>query len=185
MGGSPYDVFEGIRMQTTTISLALAVGMAALLVQQSANFKITPTKKNDTVTVQADKDKAVFVVKSPSGIGKAVIDRQQDKWPKSVIVRLHLKGLESLEAANGNVTLHAAVSVKDSKPSIRLWKDGQEKAGLDKNSPLWTPISILGVDGKPATQLPLKDGYFELQLPAAFFEGNPQTITLSWIDFYR
>ena len=34
-------------------------------------------------------------------------------------------------------------------------------------------------------ELPLKGGYFEMQLPAAFFEGNPKSITIDWIDFYR
>ena len=32
---------------------------------------------------------------------------------------------------------------------------------------------------------PLKDGYFEMQLSKAFFEDNPKSITLNWIDFYR
>ena len=46
-------------------------------------------------------------------------------------------------------------------------------------------IRMVGGDGKPATAIPLKDGYFEMPLPTAFFEGNPKAITLSWIDFYR
>ena len=37
----------------------------------------------------------------------------------------------------------------------------------------------------PTTTIPLMDGYFEMQLPRAFLEGNPKTITVSWIDFYR
>jgi hypothetical protein len=66
-----------------------------------------------------------------------------------------------------------------------LWKDGKEDAPLDEKSPLWTDIRIVGGDGKPARALPLKDGYFEVVLPKAFFEGNPKSITLNWIDFYR
>ena len=46
-------------------------------------------------------------------------------------------------------------------------------------------IRIVGGDGRPAQELPLKDGYFEMTLPRAFFEGNPKSITLNWIDFYR
>jgi hypothetical protein len=44
---------------------------------------------------------------------------------------------------------------------------------------------MVGSDGKPAKTIQLKDGYFELQLPNAFFGGNPKSITLNWIDFYR
>jgi hypothetical protein len=44
----------------------------------------------------------------------------------------------------------------------------------------------MGFSPSPAaTELPLKDGYFEVTLPRAFFEGNPKSITLNWVDFYR
>ena len=46
-------------------------------------------------------------------------------------------------------------------------------------------IRMVGSDGKPAKDIPLKDGYFEMQLSKAFFEDNPKSITLHWIDFYR
>jgi hypothetical protein len=56
---------------------------------------------------------------------------------------------------------------------------------LDEKSPFWTVSRIVGGDGKPAKELPLKDGHFEVTLPRAFFEGNLNSITLNWIDFYR
>ena len=68
---------------------------------------------------------------------------------------------------------------------VRLWKDGKEDAPLDAKSPYWMEIRIVGGDGKPAKEIPLKDGYFEMPLPKAFFEGNPKSITVNWIDFYR
>ena len=46
-------------------------------------------------------------------------------------------------------------------------------------------VRIVGGDGKPAKELPLQDGYFEVTLPRAFFDGNPKSITLNWIDFFR
>jgi hypothetical protein len=88
-------------------------------------------------------------------------------------------------AANGRVTLNAAVSVHEGETKVRLWKDGKEDAPLREKSPLWTDIRILGGDGKPARELPLKAGYFEIALPRAFFEGNPKSITLNGINFYR
>jgi hypothetical protein len=41
-----------------------------------------------------------------------------------------------------------------------------------------------GGDGKPARELPLQGGHFEVALPGAFFEGSPKAIPLHWIDFY-
>jgi hypothetical protein len=127
----------------------------------------------------------VFNVMSPFGISGAVIEREGEKWPETVVLRLHLKGLENFRASNGKVTLHAAAGIRDGKPQVRLWKDDMEVFPLNEKSPFWMDIHILTGDGKPAKEIPLKDGSFEVTLPRAFFEGNPKTITLNWIDFYR
>jgi WD40 repeat protein len=151
-----------------------------------ARFKITSKRNDDRVEVRADQDKTLFTVKSPFGISQAVIEkRQEDAWPKAVVLRLHLKGLSKLQASNGKATIDAAVSSQDGKMTVRVWKDGKEDMPLDKKNPLWMGIRIVGGDGKPARELPLKDGYFEMNLPRSFFEGNPRSITVSWIDFYR
>src|SRR5262245_6817181 len=152
---------------------------------EPARFKVTTKRKDDTVEVRAEKDKTLFIIKSPFGISQAVIEQEGEKWPDAVALRLHLKGLESFRASNGKVTLDAAVGIQEGKVKVRLWKDGKEDVPLDEKSLFWTDIRIVGGDGKPAKELPLKDGYFELALPKAFFEGNPTAITLSWIDFYR
>lgn len=46
-------------------------------------------------------------------------------------------------------------------------------------------VHIVGADGKPAKELPLKDGHFEMTLPKAFLEGQPKSLSVQWIDFYR
>jgi hypothetical protein len=86
------------------------------------------------------------------------------------------------EAGAGRDTLDASVSTRDGK--VRLWKDGKEDSPLDQKNPLWMEVRMVGGDGKSADDVPLKDGYFEMQPPPAFFAENPKTITLHWIDFY-
>ena len=172
------------------LTVLLAVSVTALAgdgdaKDQPARFKVTTKRKDDRVEVKAEKGKAVFAVKSPFGISQAVIERREDTWPKAVVLRLHQKGLSSFRASNGKVRVDAAVSIDEGKANVRLWKDGKEDAPLDEKSPLWTDIRSVGGDGKPARELPLKDGYFEMTLPRALFEGNPKAITLNWIDFYR
>src|SRR6476620_6179331 len=88
----------------------------------SDRYKITTRRKSDTVTVQATKERTVFVVKSPSGISHAGIERLDEGWPKSVVLRLHLKGLEGFQITNGKVTLEAAVSSQEKPPKVRVWK---------------------------------------------------------------
>jgi hypothetical protein len=146
-------------------------------------FKITTKRDNDTVEVRADKDKTVFIVKSPFGISQAMIERKGEKWSDAVVLRLHLKGLENFRVTNEKVKLEASVSSQEGK--VRVWKDGEEDAPLDAKNPYWMEIRMVGGDGKPAKAVPLKDGYFEMQLPRALFDGNPKTITVSWIDFFR
>jgi hypothetical protein len=152
---------------------------------QHARFKITTKRKDDAVEFRAEKDRAVFSVKSPFGISQAVIERQEAAWPKAVVLRLHLKGLESFRASSGKVMVDAAVSIHEGKTHVRLWQDGKEDTPLDEKSPLRMDIRIIGGDGKPARELPLQDGYFEVAMPRALFEGNPKSITVNWIDFYR
>ena len=173
------------------LAALLALGGTALADDGDApkkdadKFKITTKRADDAVEVQSDKDKTVFDVTSPFGIGQAVIEREGEKWPDAVVLRLHLKGLSSFRASNGKVRVDAAVSIEAGKQQVRMWKDGKEDAPLDEKCPLWTDIRMVGDDGKPAKEIPLKDGYFEVTLPQAFFEGNPNSITLNWIDFYR
>jgi hypothetical protein len=146
-------------------------------------FKITTKRDNDTVEVRADKEKTVFIVKSPFGISSAIIERNGEKWPDAVVLRLHLTGLENFRVTNDNLKLEASVSSQNG--IVRLWKDGKEDSPLDAKSPFWMGIRMIGGDGKPAKTIPLKEGYFEMTLPKAFFEGNPKSITVNWIDFYR
>src|SRR5262249_9452549 len=152
-------------MKAAFVALVLLVGAGGLAVacEQPAKFTITTKRKDGSVEVRADKDKTVFAVKSPFGISQAVIARVEDEWPKSE--GLHLNGLSSFRASNGKVTLNAAVSIDEGKAKVRIWKDGKEDAPLDEKSPLWMDIRIVGGDGKPARELPLKDGYFEMTLP--------------------
>jgi hypothetical protein len=150
-----------------------------------AGFKITTRRADDAVTVRSDQGRTVITVKSPFGISQSVLERLGETWPEAVVLRLHLKGLSSFRASNGTVTPDAAVSLQEGRTRVRIWKDGKEDSPLDEKSPFWMDIHIVGGDGRPAQELPLKDGYFETALPRVFFEGSPKSITLNWIDFYR
>jgi hypothetical protein len=147
-------------MKAAFVALVLLVSAGGLAVAcgQPSEYKITTKRKDDAVEVRAEKDRTVFSVKSPFGISQAVVDRKGEKWPEAVVLRLHVKCLENFRASNGKVTLAAAVSVQDSKPKVRLWKDIREDAPLDEKSPYWMDLRILTGDGKPVRELPLKDG---------------------------
>jgi hypothetical protein len=153
--------------------------------EPSERFKITTKRKDDSVVVNADKDQTILMVKSPFGISQATVERQEARWPASMVLPLHLKGLSSFRASNGKVRIDGSASIQHGKTQVRVWKDGNEDTLLDRQNPLWTDIRIVGDDGKPAKELPLKGGYFEIALPNALLVANQKAITLSWIDFYR
>ncbi len=147
--------------------------------------KVVTRRSDDVVEVRSETDAAVIDVESPFGISQAVVERVGGEWPKAVTLRLHLKGLSNFRAENGAVTLEASASLEKGKPAVRQWKDGAETPGLDEKSPYWMDVRILGADGKPAEAPPRKEGSFDVTLPKAFFDGNPRSIKVRWIDFYR
>ena len=153
----------------------------AKAVHDPQQFKITTKRESDKVEVQIENGKAMFSIRSPFGISQAVIQRLDETWPDVVVLRLHLNGLGHFKATNGKVTIEATASIDD----FRLWKDGDEASPLDSKSSYWMEIRAVGNDDKPAKSDPLEDGYFEMQLPKTYFEGNPRSITINWIDFYR
>ena len=178
-------------MTSNRFSLLLVVTMISLLsgLAHSADpppkFKITTKRDTDKVVVTAEQQKTLFDIHSPFGISHAVIERTAAEWPESMVLRLHLTGLESFQIKSGDITLHASVSSQGGDKPARLWQNDAEDKPLDSTSPLWTEIRLIGSDGKLTQTIPLKDGYFEIKIPKALLEANPQAITVSWIDFYR
>ena len=99
----PSSVPDPINVRMIAVAIVLAIllaGMAAYLTwllsaPEVPAFDITTRKSADQIKVAVENDTATFDVTSPSGIGGATIALTKGNWPKSVVVRLHLHGLES------------------------------------------------------------------------------------------
>ncbi|MFO0823285.1 MAG: hypothetical protein U0792_09215 [Gemmataceae bacterium] len=148
---------------------------------QGPKFKITSQRDDDTVTLRTDKAAIIFDIKSPKGISTATIERTAEKWP-DVVLRLHTRGLEGFGVSHEKLKLRGAVSVQREGPRTPLSKEDEKE---DSKAVPWGEIVAIGSDGKPTDNRVLKDGYFEVRLSKAFFEGNPKKIEVHWIDFYR
>ena len=104
---------------------------------------------------------------------------------QKVVVRLRLMGLESLTVSNGKTLLSASVLSHSGNPRLLdVVEDGKEKK-VGKDSPYWAEMRGFDSTGKPVTGLPGKGGYFEITLPKALLEGQPKSLEVEWIDFYR
>ncbi len=149
----------------------------------AAPFEIT-SKESGSLTTTEEGEKTIFSIKG-AGIGNASVRRLGESWPKEVVVRVYLGGLENLSVSDGQLKLSTSVlSHSGNKQLSHLWKDGKEGPSLDEKSPYWMPIQRLDAAGKPAEGLPPKGGWFEMTLPSALLKES-RTIELDWIDFYR
>ena len=98
------------RMDEFLVSIGYLEGKATMKDDaQPTTFDIKTKKPADQVKVKLDKDSATLDVSSPSGIGGATITLAKGKWPTTVIVRLHLSGLESFAISNGKTKLTGSV----------------------------------------------------------------------------
>ncbi len=146
--------------------------------------KISTRKEEDSVSVLRQADTTIYAVHSPSGIGGATLP-QVTQWPEKVVLRLYLKGLESLTIGNDAVRWHASVTSHGDHSQRLTVKQADRETEAEADTPYWTKIAAFGADGKPIEGLPKDGGYFELQLPKVLLERSSQTLRLEWIDFYR
>ncbi len=134
------------------------------------------------VVVRSQGETTTLDVRSPFGIDRATITRVGKEWPRKVVLRLHLKGLESLLVTVDKTAVEWSVSSSSKKPKFRVaLREGRKETSLEEGSPFWTEGKVVAEDVK----IPLKDGYFEVPVPVKLLEGNPETIAVRWIDFYR
>jgi hypothetical protein len=168
----------------------MALGMllvAALVVGQPGGEVNEPTykfvavqKATDSVVARKEKDRTVFVVTSPSGIGDATIVLAGGEWPENVTLRFLYakKGFHWLE-------------------DIRLNTDRVVVPGAEKMSGRM-PFCFAGPDAKLDVIQPggrEAAGFLDVRvhqtkeamgvtLPAHMLRGSAK-LRLAWIDAYR
>jgi hypothetical protein len=97
----------------------------------------------------------VIDISDCSGMGKATVKRKTPRWPVSMVVRLHLSGLESFRAAAGQVHVEWWVSSGGDNRTWIALSQGKAEVEIDRTSPYYTKLRIVGGNGK----VPLKGGH--------------------------
>ena len=169
------------RIIVVGILAAMVMSLPETVCGDETGVRLSANRADTKITITA-KDKVTTVnIVSPFGIDNATLHRTGERWPDSMVISLHLKGLESFTAGSGQVEVVASVP-STGEPIGRLsLRQGGTESALDKSSPFWTDVRMIGGNGK----IPLAGGRFEIRLPAKLFEANPPSIQLRWIDFYR
>ena len=156
---------------------------AALPLRQEhdRSFAIETKKPEDRIEMKLERDIATLAVVSQSGIGRATITTANGDWPTTVVLHLHLAGLEHLAISNGKVRLTGSVQSQSGNTARLCLTDdgGKEERTIEP------AIRVFDGNGQPSAGLPGKGGYFEITLPKELLTGQPRRLELEWIDFYR
>ena len=141
--------------------------------KSGASFQLDYKKKGPRDAVRQVKvshqgDTTVFHVADKFGIGNATIKLATGKWPKKVLVRLQLAGLEGF-----TLTVEKKV-LRRSDLKVRM---------LDSKGKPLPGRYLLKPTGANASKRVA--GYYEVELPATLLTAAVKEIKLSWVDFYR
>ncbi len=151
----------------------------------SDGWRIDCPNEGDQVKITPQKEGVLLEISSKKGIGQATVERTTGAWPKPLILRLHLRGLESLRVEGDQWGFEASVmSYPPYQTRLRVYGP-DPLPPVDPKSPYWVEVRALDSTGKPSSKIPLEGGYFELTIPALFLEKAPKKLQIHWIDFYR
>ena len=118
-----------------------------------------PHGSPNSILATIERSKTIFDVKSGFGIGGGKIKLATGEWPETVLVRLHLTGLEGFSVSNGKQSL--------------------TRSDLD--------IRMLDSRGnvKEGRYLLKTKGYYEAVVPPSLLGPEVKELQISWVDFYR
>lgn len=154
--------------------------------QPAALLDIKCERDGDAITASTEAGKTILQITSKRGIGGATITRTSDHWPKELVLRVYLGGLEDMSITSGDVRLNASVLSHSGHPRLlHLWKKNEEGPQLDKDSPFWMNVAVFDAQGKPIDGLPKQGGWFEMTIPKALLLDQEKVLKLHWIDFFR
>lgn len=133
-------------------------------------IRVELKKTGDRADVGKSKDGALVTVHSATGIGGATLIRPEGGWPRRVIVRLDLKGMESLRIENGRLWSVTSLGGERRRP---YWKTGQTRD---------TEATAAGHLEFSVTRF---KGGVEVEIPRELLDTRAPVIKLEWVDFFR
>jgi hypothetical protein len=143
------------------------------------DFLVTTKNPDDRVEIQFEDNTALIDIHSPTGIGSAAFELRSGNMPGSILLRLHLQGLEEFRILSNHDQIAASVSQDGSQQRIL---SPEAETTLLPGDPLWMNIEIVSEGEK---NIPLKQGYFEVTVPQDLIQDAGNTFEIQWIDFYR
>jgi len=130
-------------------------------------------------------------ITSPEGIGRVTLKRQGDTWPAPLVLRLKLRGFESLTLTAGKQRLEISLTSTELHRLLvqhaqgKPGGDGENPRDVETDSPLWPKVQVLDADGRDVgLRLPPEGGCIEVTVPTKLLLDAP-ALQVAWVDFYR
>ncbi|HEY1065515.1 MAG TPA: hypothetical protein VGE52_05380 [Pirellulales bacterium] len=177
--------------ESQPVAPAKEPGASPTAVTATYEIKSVDPGQDDFAGSVIDGDRMEITIRQPAGIGSTVVSRPKGGWPKQIVLKIHLTGLESLSLSTEKRTLHISMPShgegKQLSSHTRLDDEGATGGSLKSGDSLWPQVRRLHADGTPSDpkKFPLDTQLFEVTVPPGFLAENPAELQLKWIDFYR
>lgn len=150
--------------------------------ESKPEFRVSVKNADDKISILDENSQTIIEIHSDFGIGSASFELVSGTMPDSILVRLHLKGLEDFQLISATDTLAASISSGEVFNVInqRIISSNSENP-LMSTDPLWMNIEIVSEN----KHIPLEEGYFEIEVPPQFIRNAGASFEVKWIDFYR
>ena len=147
-------------------------------------FNVTTKNQEDQIHIQQENSIITVDIHSPTGIGSAKFELESGAMPETMVLRLHLKGLEDVRLISDQATISASVSSSAvfNVTNQQIISAGNEYS-ITPIDPLWMKIQI--VSDQTDKKIPLEAGFFEITVPKEFIQTAGNSFEIQWIDFYR
>ncbi|WP_165234294.1 carbon-nitrogen hydrolase family protein [Aquisphaera insulae] len=152
--------------------------------KSQTSISVSARKGEDRLDVEGADSAPVVAVRTASGIGGLTVRRTAARWPDRLQLRLHVRGLESLRIRAGGLTLAASAEARPGGRVVvnRIDRQGREQP-LGESDSLWVAIRAKGFEG--IARRPGDGGHFEIDVPSAILDANPEEVGVEWVDLYR
>jgi hypothetical protein len=153
-------------------SLALSGGNEPIVAEPAYEFHKLVKGELKIVAVK-ERDRTVFVVSHPFGMGEAVIKLKAGQWPDHVVLRFQgFKALENIRIKTDRIYAEGSHHQSGDFPFFLLDAKGHKPSG-DKDRAGSLKILVEKLDGSVV-----------VILPTHLLAGSGQ-VRVSWIDCYR
>ncbi len=156
----------------SAVACAPSARPATQPVTQPPTYQAVPLKGDPRITFSTTDDMLLIDITSPTGIGSATIEKAADQWPGKIVMRLHVKGLESFKFRYAETSIEVSVSSRGDNVVRETYQQAGQQSAVTAGDPYWIAVT------------PGKD-YFDLEAPADFLKSGEDAFTVEWIDFYR